>query len=92
MLGTDSSYMSHAGSLQANSPLQSEAPPLASDNAETPAPAPAVLSLYDQQHAATQSSGISHGAVAGIAGKPPKSEAAEREMPLNTLLLRGKNA
>jgi len=82
--------MLHAGSLQANSPLQSEAPPLASsDNIESPAQAPAVLSLYNQQHAAAQSSGISHGAVAGIAGKPPKSDAVEGNMPLNTRFLKG---
>ena len=89
MLGTDGSYMLHAGSLQAHSPLQSEAPPLASNDAETPAPAPAVLGLYDQQHVAAHSSGVSHGAVAGIAGKPLKSDAAECEMPLNPRLLKG---
>ena len=59
-----------AGMLQPGSPLQTQAPHLAPENAEAPAPGPAALSLYSQQHVEASSSGLGHGAAAGVAGKP----------------------
>ncbi|CAK0785369.1 hypothetical protein CVIRNUC_008577, partial [Coccomyxa viridis] len=55
------------GSLQPGSPLHSRAPAELSGYPETPAPGPAALSLYSQEHASAHHPGLGHGATAGIA-------------------------
>ena len=58
-----------AGSLQPGSPLLSQAPAERSGYPETPAPSPAAMSLYSQEHAPAHQKGLGHGGTAGIAGQ-----------------------
>ena len=75
-----------AGSLQPGSPLQSQAPAELSGYPETPAPGPAALSLYTQEHAPVHHQGPGHGAIAGIAGDTPQMHSCEK---LSSLLHHG---
>ena len=72
------------GMLQPGSPLQTEAPLPEPGVAETPAPSPAVLSMYLEQHVPAASSGLSHGAAAGVAGKAVQP----MQRPMSAALLR----
>ena len=72
-----------AGSLQLGSPLQSQAPAELSGYPETPAPGPAAMSLYSQEHAPAHHQGLGHGSAAGVAGETPQMHSYDG---LSTLL------